>query len=517
MSIWLWAYGDRLSGRAGESIGLHVAGTGGVCSIEIARVGAARTVVRRIEGVRIEARPVPDEAHVVGCGWPETCRIEIGADWTSGYYDIALRAGDGAEARHFVVVKASRPTAKAAIVLATNTYQAYNWWGGANSYVWVGGPSPARAPDTELPRVAATVLSARRPFSAGLLKPRSPTHRLVTQRRRDFMERPFIGEVADEVRAGGEGWDCPAGFLDKWEHPFVAWAEGAGYALDYLTDGDLENEPRALDGYTTALFVGHSEYWSWGQRAEVERFVDAGGGVAILSGNTCYWQCRWEDEGRRFVVYKGQSDRDPVTADPAQRHLASGLWSDPVTGKPEAALTGLSFLMGGYHRFANCVGRGIAGYTVWRDDHWALDGADLHWGDVFGDDCRLVGYENDGCHFTLGAERLPVALPHLGVPDALEIIATAPVTLAEPEGSVHRRLVPPEAWPMLTRVYAGADSPANRARMMRGHAVMASFRRGAGEVFNSGTTEWAYGLAAGNPFVDRITRNVLDRFAGRTS
>jgi hypothetical protein len=42
---------------------------------------------------------------------------------------------------------------------------------------------------------------------------------------------------------------------------------------------------------------------------------------------------------------------------------------------------------------------------------------------------------------------------------------------------------------------------------------MASFRRGAGEVFNAGTTEWAHGLAAGDPFVTRITRNVLTRFA----
>ena len=41
---------------------------------------------------------------------------------------------------------------------------------------------------------------------------------------------------------------------------------------------------------------------------------------------------------------------------------------------------------------------------------------------------------------------------------------------------------------------------------------MASFRRGKGEVFNGGTTEWAHGLAAGDPFVEQITRNVLTRF-----
>jgi len=47
--------------------------------------------------------------------------------------------------------------------------------------------------------------------------------------------------------------------------------------------------------------------------------------------------------------------------------------------------------------------------------------------------------------------------------------------------------------------------------------VLASFKRGEGEVFNSGTTEWAHGLAARDPFVERITHNVLRRFGvGRT-
>ena len=54
--------------------------------------------------------------------------------------------------------------------------------------------------------------------------------------------------------------------------------------------------------------------------------------------------------------------------------------------------------------------------------------------------------------------------------------------------------------------------PTSQARVLRGHAVMAAFRRGGGEVFNAGTTEWAHGLAAADPFVTRITLNVLKRF-----
>ena len=51
-------------------------------------------------------------------------------------------------------------------------------------------------------------------------------------------------------------------------------------------------------------------------------------------------------------------------------------------------------------------------------------------------------------------------------------------------------------------------------RALRGHATFGSFRRGKGEVFTAGTTEWAWSLAAGDRFIDRITRNVLARAEG---
>ena len=51
------------------------------------------------------------------------------------------------------------------------------------------------------------------------------------------------------------------------------------------------------------LSVGHDEYWSWGMRDRADEFVEAGGGWAILSGNTCFWQVRYEDDfrARQFV------------------------------------------------------------------------------------------------------------------------------------------------------------------------------------------------------------------------
>ncbi len=510
---WIWAYSDRLSARPGEDVTLHVAATSKSFALEIARVGAERTVVHTADDIAVACHEVGARPDLNGCDWPATTTFTVGQDWSSGYYDIFLRAADGAEARHLLCVKAARPRARMVLVLATNTYQAYNWWGGANTYVWVGGPHPVEIPADEAEHVLAGRLSAERPFPAGMLQPVTAKHRIVNESVRGFEQPAMPGEMLEVYQAGGNGWDCPAGYLDKWEHAFVAWCERNGCELDYLTDYDLEAEERALDGYRCAAFVGHSEYWSRPGREEVERFVDAGGRALILSGNTCYWQCRWEDDGRTFVAYKARAERqDPVFADPDSRHLTSGLWSAPYTGKPEAELTGLSFLFGGYHRFGMCVARGTAGYTVWRDDHWALEGTDLFWGDTFGAECRLVGYENDGAPFTIGEDGLPRAVARLGVPENLEILATAPCTLGEPEASAFSGSVPPEDFELLARVREGYDSPESRRRLFRGHAVMATFTRGAGEVFNSGTTEWAYALAAGDLFVERITRNVLARF-----
>ena len=87
----------------------------------------------------------------------------------------------------------------------------------------------------------------------------------------------------------------------------------------------------------------------------------------------------------------------------------------------------------------------------------------------------------------------------------------APAAFAETP-SPYRPLIPPEQLDVIASIAYGSDSPESQARVLRGHAVMASFQRGKGEVFNTGTTEWAHGLAANDPFVTRITRNVIRRF-----
>jgi hypothetical protein len=505
-------YSDKLSARPGERVTLHASSAGGPCKLEVARVGAGRERVLAHGAVAVGDHAIPAHADRDGCGWPAAFTFEIGRDWKSGYYDIVLTDGAGESTHHFVCVlpAAGAPKPRMVLVLATNTLHAYNYWGGANAYCDVAALMERRAPLPEAMAGAIGVLSAERPFAQALLAAPEDVQRLVNLRKRGFKEKSWAGDPAWSRLHRPSPYDSSAGFLHKWEHAFVRWAEGEGLAFDYLTDFDLDRDPNALDGYDVVLLVGHSEYWSAPERAALDAFVDRGGKLAIFSGNTGFWKVRWENGGKRFICHKwnGEMAERVPAAD------ATHLWSHPMFAKPEAALTGLSFLYGGYHRLGMCAARGQGGYTVHRHKHWALEGTDLFYGDVFGDDIPLIGYENDGCPMTFGADGLPAPAGGAGVPENLEIIASVPCMFAEPEDNPYRPLIPPEKMDIVARVAFGDASAAMQERVSRGHAVMASFARGKGEVFNAGTTEWAHGLAANDPFVVQITRNVLKRFLG---
>ena len=94
-----------------------------------------------------------------------------------------------------------------------------------------------------------------------------------------------------------------------------------------------------------------------------------------------------------------------------------------------------------------------------------------------------------------------------------EVIATAPAHLWETSEATEELgdgYIGELNW--VAERLGGADTPEVRARYAQGAAVAGSFRRGRGEVFTSGCTDWAFGL--NDPAVAQVTRNVLSRFLG---
>ncbi len=503
---FLECYTDRLSYLPGEKVTFHTSTSAPRYSVEIARVGARREVVYRKDQLRGKLFEIPRDAPTHGCRWPAAFSLTIPRDAKSGYYSVVLRCRDdqGREQRadHFYVVRAARPgkRAKLLLVLSTNTYQAYNMFGGACYYDSPEGPDGA-----------ATRLSFHRPFQRGLLRrPAEAPRNCYVKQRPKFGEPVRYGYFEWAAKAGYDPWTAGAGWA-AWESRFAKWAEKNGYELDFAINSDLEFHPECVDGYRCVTAVGHDEYWSWKMRDTLEDYIERGGNVAFFVGNAIFWQVRFEDGGDSMVCYKSRAaTEDPVRNDPERKHLLSGLWSDPVVSRPENQLLGNSFCHAGYVNLGGVAPRHSGGYCVWRDNHWVFEGADVHYGDILGGQHSLVGYETDGCELTL-KNGLPVPTYTDGTPKTMVVLATAPATLAESEKRY------PEGWfgegdlKLVARTLLGSDSQENLEKLRYGHAVMGVYTRGRGTVFTAGTTEWAYVLDAEDPQVDRITKNVLNR------
>ncbi len=471
-------------------------------AVEVARVGAKREVLWQADGLIAKPHPVPAEACARGAGYPESLVVPTRADWPSGFYEVRLRAqrpeGTSVDRCAGFVLRAPSGTKRQRplFALATNTWNAYNDWGGANLYT------------------GATHASFSRPFAHGLLDRPDPfTHRIANRARDpDLSMRAF----ADYVRTHDVcGWCGSAGF-PSFEGPFIQWAEKAGFVFDYCTNADLEARPELLEGRRLYLSVGHDEYWSSGMRDSVEAHVARGGNALFLSGNTCFWQVRFEDGGVTMVSYKDRArSQDPLRErDPAR---LTSIWSDPRIGRPETQLTGLTFARGGYHRIAGGVPRGAGGYTVWRPRHWLFEGTDLRYGDVLGAEHGVVGYECDGCALTL-VDGLPTPTGEDGCPTNFEVLATAPARLWSVDGDGNeypRALAATRAIGELQAVALtlfGDASPEACRRIAHGNAVLGSYTAG-GTVVSCGSTDWVFGLAGGDPLVERVTRNALERLS----
>jgi len=144
-------YADRTSAAPGETVGFHVSTDAPLFRIIISREGSDSRILREINDLPGGEHPVPPTAYADGCGWPESCRVELPADWPSGVYRARLVAtvprgaftrwcDQSAEHSILFVVRSASPGAASPILvqLTTNTYQAYNFWGGRSLYAYLG-------------------------------------------------------------------------------------------------------------------------------------------------------------------------------------------------------------------------------------------------------------------------------------------------------------------------------------------------------------------------------------------
>lgn len=503
----LWGYSDHFTYRNGDTIDLKVHTTADTFDVTVIRDGANPVTVFSASGIPGVEQDTPEDAFAVGCGWSTSLSIDLGDDFVPGYYLVVFATGDPfgrtVEQEAFFIVRPSDPSdVDVLLVHATSTLLAYNDWGGGNHYRGL--------PDGDRDDIPSPYSSMRRPIAAGML--RKPDN--APRNAHVDVDLP-IGWVP---RHPAYEWAWHQGYSRhhndagwaNYERRFTMWAEENGYRVGHITQVELHAEPDALTKYACVAIVGHDEYWTWEMRDHVDAYVDGGGHLARFGGNFM-WQVRLDPATGIQSCFKDPGSDPTSDTDPSRVTTA---WDAPIIGRPGAKTMGLTALGGAYIRYGSASARASGGFTVYREGHWALEGTDLYYGDVFGQaPVCVAAFEVDGCDYTF-KYGLPYATGTDGAPTNLEIIAMAPATTGGVDrwnGRVPIGAPAAEAEALLASIYPDGIPPHHQGNSY-GSAMVATFSRGDGEVFCAGSTDWPYGLSERDPFVERITANVLDRF-----
>ena len=184
---------------------------------------------------------------------PHTVTLTVPA-WSSGVYAAKLQTEDGRLGFAPLIVRpAVLGTARQAVVMPTNTWQAYNFddadgdgWGDT---WYAGGNPPVR------------------------------------------LDRPYR-------QRGTPPW------FRRSDVPFLKFVRQTGKTPDFLADDDLEafpsgDELRRL--YDLVVFPGHTEYVTQQAYDVVQRFRDLGGRLIFLSANNFFWKVEKNGQSLRRV------------------------------------------------------------------------------------------------------------------------------------------------------------------------------------------------------------------------
>jgi hypothetical protein len=268
---------------------------------------------------------------LVDCGsWAESASWTAPANATSGIYIAKLVREDGVPGASHIVFIVRDDSGASDLLFQTSdtTWQAYNSYGGNSLYV--GSPAGR-----------AYKVSYNRPFNLRGISPY------------------------------GASWLFAA------TYPMARWIEANGYNVSYFSGVDTDRRGAEILEHRVFLSVGHDEYWSGAQRANVEAARNAGVHLAFFSGNTMFWKTRWENsiDGsgtayRTLVCYKETHTNAKIDPLP---DVWTGTWRDPRFsppadgGGPENAVMGTIFTVNAPREDDVKVPEALGKFRFWRN------------------------------------------------------------------------------------------------------------------------------------------------------
>ena len=374
----------------------------------------------------------------------------ITAPERTGLYYLWAKTPSGKEFSFPWVVAPPRPRARIAVLASTNTWNAYNNFGGRSNYINAEGlpQRPVVYGRQDLDRYHDPAPFGTWRWEDEQFQPLSfdrpePNNHLLDD-----------GEATSPVRGRVQCGQAPG----EWR--LLAWLEREGFDYDYYAEAQLHDGTLDLDAYRLLILSIHPEYWTREMYLAVKRWVfERGGRLMYLAGNGLNCQVtlaggavmRCLSHLKSLHGEMGGYSPDGTVEYESRMHR---------TLESEASLLGVV-----------CTSAGImtaAPYRVENAAHWIFEGTGLQNGDLF------------------GAETL-----HERVPGGASGHETDKRSASSPPDTV-----------LLAK---GINPDAGGAE------VVCHQPTGGGAVFSVGSITWVPALFP-DPHVSRITRNVITRF-----
>ena len=497
---------------AGEQVGLHLSSAGGRPVVGRGRPGRRRAHGRvhrrrRRRPTTTPRRPTRRPPAAAGRRPPRSRSTRPGARattrWSSRSTSTA-RPG-AATPSSWCARRRRRRRAPILLALATNTWHAYNDFGGRNLYN--GG----------------TQVSLQRPMSPGLpvqaAGPRPPGHRRRRARPADGRARRLPRRSTTSRRGPGRPGG-PTGSCRSSQ-----WAEREGYAIDVVTNADLEDHPELLgaDSRLPAVplrrprrvLVGADARHRRGlHRRGRQRRVPLGQHV-VLAGAPGGPDAR--GPGRHHGRLQGPASRTtrcttPTASGRAHEHLVRPPHRPAREPHDRRELLPRRLPP---HRQGRCPTAPAATRSTGPTTGCSTAPASAT-ATCSAPTRSLVGYECDGCDLTYArrparTRPAPTARPTdfeiLGTAPAAHFTATTATRPPKPDEPSELEFIAARLFD--TREPGGRGPHRPRPRRAR-HATVA---RAAARSSPRARTDWAHGLAGRDPQVEQITRNLLDRLS----
>ncbi|WP_209889826.1 DUF4082 domain-containing protein [Rhizobium leguminosarum] len=375
-------FATEISTNIGQTVDFKIATNSTHYRIDIYRMGyyggaGARkvdSIEKSLTTAQVQPHPIVDMSlGLIDCGnWSVSASWQIPSDAVSGVYFAKLVREDGTEDASIIpfVVRDDASTSNIVFQTSDTTWQAYNAWGGASLYYG------------EVPVDPAAMIGYLPPnCSCGL--------QAIGRASAVSYNRPIITNTSP---VGGSH-----DYIFGAESSAISWLEQNGYDVSYISGVDAARSGSLLLNHDAYLSVGHDEYWSAEQRANVEAARNAGVNLAFWSGNECYWKVRWESsiDGsgqayRTMVCYK---ETWGTSTDPS--NVGTGTWRDPRYAdpgqQPENSLTGTMFTVDAYRSDTISIPYDYSNLRFWRNTAVSQ----LNEGDTYNLVQNLLGYEWD--------------------------------------------------------------------------------------------------------------------------